>query len=76
MYVWLWKRLPGPIAVRVMTALALFALVVVALFLWVFPWVETRLPFTEVTVDESATGSHWIPGSESSAGALARNLDA
>jgi hypothetical protein len=30
----------------------LFALLVAVLFLWVFPWVEPLLPFTEVTVDQ------------------------
>jgi hypothetical protein len=40
----------------VVVALALVALVVAALFLWVFPWVEPFLPFTDVTVDESASG--------------------
>jgi hypothetical protein len=54
MYGWLWRRLPGPTAVRVVIALLLFLAVVAVLFLWVFPWVEPRLPFTDVTVDESA----------------------
>jgi len=54
MYGWLWRHLPGPTAVRVVIALLLFVAVVAVLFLWVFPWVEPRLPFTDVTVDESA----------------------
>ncbi|HVQ88546.1 MAG TPA: hypothetical protein VMT88_10230 [Actinomycetes bacterium] len=54
MYGWLWNRLPGPIYVRIFFVLVLFALVVVLLFGWVFPWVEPRLPFTDVTVDSSA----------------------
>lgn len=57
MYPWIWRHLPGPTAARVVVALALVALVVAALFLWVFPWVEPFLPFTDVTVDESATGA-------------------
>ena len=32
----------------------MFAGIVAALFVWVFPWVETWLPFTDVTVDENA----------------------
>lgn len=55
MYAWLWSRLPGPVYVRLLVALLLFLLVVVVLFLWVFPWLEPRLPFTDVTVDQSAT---------------------
>jgi hypothetical protein len=51
-YVWLWNRLPGPTAMRVLIALVAAALVVVVLFGWVFPWVEPRLPFTDVTVDQ------------------------
>ena len=54
MYGWLWRHLPGPTPVRVVIALLLFVAVVAVLFLWVFPWVEPRLPFTDVTVDESA----------------------
>lgn len=55
MYAWLWNHLPGPVYVRITIAVLLFALVVVVLFLWVFPWLEPRLPFTDVTVDESAS---------------------
>jgi hypothetical protein len=53
MYVWIWRHLPGPIPVRVVISCALVFAVVAALFLWVFPWVEPRLPFTDVTVDSS-----------------------
>ena len=52
MYVWLWNRLPGPTGVRVLISVAALALVVIVLFGWVFPWVEPRLPFTDVTVDQ------------------------
>ncbi len=45
----------------VVIALLLFVAVVAVLFLWVFPWVEPRLPFTDVTVDESAAGLGWTP---------------
>jgi multidrug resistance efflux pump len=54
MYGWLWSHLPGPTAVRAVLAVLLFVAVVAVLFLWVFPWVEPRLPFTDVTVDGSA----------------------
>jgi len=57
MYAWLWHRLPGSTPVRVLTALALVLVVVAVLFLWVFPWLEPRLPFTEVTVEESAAAT-------------------
>jgi hypothetical protein len=54
MYAWLWRHLPGPSPVRLIIAVLLFLAVVAVLFLWVFPWVEPLLPFTDVTVDESA----------------------
>ena len=53
MYAWLWGRLPGPLPVKVLTALVLLVLVVLVLFTWVFPWLEPRLPFNDVTVEES-----------------------
>ena len=55
MYVWLWRRLPGPWIVKVLEALILLAAVLALLFLVIFPWVEPRLPFTDVTVDDSTT---------------------
>lgn len=51
MYAWIWRRLPGPTAMRVATAAVLFLLVVVVLFTLVFPWAEHSLPFLDVTVD-------------------------
>ena len=51
MYAWIWRHLPGPSVVRALLLLAAFAVLVVGLFGWVFPWVETWLPFTDVTVD-------------------------
>jgi hypothetical protein len=57
MYAWMWHRLPGPTPVRLAAALLLFALLVAVLFQWVFPWLEPRLPFTDVTVDESTAAT-------------------
>lgn len=51
MYVWIWRRLPGGVAGKLLGSLVLFAAVVALLFAVVFPWVEPRLPFNEVTVD-------------------------
>lgn len=59
MYSWVWRHLPGPTAVRVVIALLIFVAFVAVLFLWVFPWMEPRLPFTDVTVGESAAGLGW-----------------
>ena len=52
MYGWVWRRLPGPLPVRIGLAAALVLAAVAVLFLWVFPWAETTLPFLDVTVDE------------------------
>ena len=55
MYVWIWRRLPGPLVLRVMQALLLLAAAVTALFVWVFPRVEAALPYSDVTVPGPST---------------------
>ena len=49
MYGWIWRHLPGPLAVRLFEALVLLAAVLALLFFVVFPWAEPRLPFNDVT---------------------------
>lgn len=57
MYGWIWNHLPGPTAVRALICALAFAGLVLVLFTWVFPWLEPRLPFTDVTVEGwSSTG--------------------
>ena len=51
MYGWIWRHLPGPTAVRVLTAVLLVAGVVALLMFVVFPWVEPKLPFNQVTTE-------------------------
>jgi hypothetical protein len=51
MYVWIWRHLPGPLVLRLLQALLLLGAVVALLMLYVFPWVEAQLPYTDVTVD-------------------------
>ena len=46
MYAWVWRHLPGPALVRLLISVVLIAVIVVALFGWVFPWVEPHVPFT------------------------------
>jgi len=61
-YAWLWRKLPGPTPVKVLEALALAAVTVALLFTVVFPWIEPRLPFNDVTVDEGTTAPVATPG--------------
>ena len=49
-YGWLWRHLPGAWPARVAILAVAAAVVVVLLFAVVFPWVEPRLPFNQVTV--------------------------
>jgi hypothetical protein len=49
MYGWIWRHLPGPLAVRVTLAVVLVLGVVALLMFVVFPWIEPRLWFNNVT---------------------------
>ncbi|WP_216870733.1 hypothetical protein [Modestobacter excelsi] len=51
MYGFIWRHLPGPTAAKAVIALVLVLAVVALLLFVVFPWVEPRLPFNDVTVD-------------------------
>jgi len=50
-YGFIWRHLPGPTAAKAVIALVLVLAVVALLLFVVFPWVEPRLPFNDVTVD-------------------------
>ncbi|HEX5493253.1 MAG TPA: hypothetical protein VFX70_01600 [Mycobacteriales bacterium] len=50
MYTWIWRKLPGDTWAKVAGAALLALLVVLLLLFVVFPWVEPRLPFNDVTV--------------------------
>jgi hypothetical protein len=49
-YTWIWRHLPGGVAVRTAEVLVLVLAVSALLLFVVFPWVEPKLPFTEVTI--------------------------
>jgi hypothetical protein len=53
----MWRKLPGPWPVKLVEALVAAAAVVALLFTVVFPWVEPRLPFNDVTVEDSPAPS-------------------
>ena len=50
MYGWLWRTFPGGIVGKLLCSLLLAGAAVVVLFLFVFPRVESLLPFQDVTV--------------------------
>jgi hypothetical protein len=45
-YALIWRRLPGPLWMKLACAVVLVSLLVVLLFGWVFPWAEPYLPFS------------------------------
>lgn len=60
MYPALWRALPGGTAVKIGQLVVLFAVLVVVLFGWVFPYVSAHLPYQDVTVVGTSTGA-WTP---------------
>ncbi|MCK2214374.1 hypothetical protein MF672_011305 [Actinomadura sp. ATCC 31491] len=52
MYAWLWRRLPGPLPRRLLTAAVLVGAVVAVLWYVVFPLLEPLVTLDEVTVRE------------------------
>lgn len=56
MYSWIWSKLPGPTAVKLLIALVVFVAIVAVLFQWVFPWVDTVLPLQDVSIENSSGG--------------------
>ncbi|SDM10351.1 hypothetical protein SAMN05421869_13631 [Nonomuraea jiangxiensis] len=50
MYAWLWRKLPGSLPIRVLTAAVLVIAVVAVLWYAVFPLFEPMVPVDEVTV--------------------------
>ena len=62
MYGWLWRTFPGGLVGKLLCSVVLAALVAAALFLYVFPEVESRLPFQDVTVDGPGASAPPSPG--------------
>ena len=52
MYAALWRILPGPVWVRVVTLVVLATLVLTALVLWVFPVIDQLTSPQDVIVEE------------------------
>ena len=51
MYAALWRILPGPWWLRVLVLIALAAALLLALVVWVFPFVDTIISPQDVTVE-------------------------
>lgn len=51
MYGWLWRKLPGGYVGKIGGCVALLVGALALLFFVVFPWVEPRLPWNDVTVN-------------------------
>jgi hypothetical protein len=51
MYVWIWRHLPGMLALKLLQVLVLLAAVSALLLFVVFPWIEPHLPISQVTVN-------------------------
>ncbi|HKA69770.1 MAG TPA: hypothetical protein VKG85_11710 [Actinomycetes bacterium] len=52
MYGWIWRHLPGNTMVKFGCAVLIVAALIYVLFVYFFPWLDPRLPFNRVTVDE------------------------
>lgn len=56
MYAWIFRHLPGPLWVRIITSLVLAAGVVLALMVYVFPWFS-EFSFLGPLTDSTIGGS-------------------
>ncbi|MBW3084217.1 hypothetical protein KEM60_00403 [Austwickia sp. TVS 96-490-7B] len=61
MYAALWRCLPGPLIVRLLICLVLFAGFVAACFTWLFPWVAEHLPVNDPSVGAFAIDPTFLP---------------
>ncbi len=50
MYTWIWRHLPGNVALKIAQTLLLVAVVSALLLFVVFPWLAPHLPFDRATV--------------------------
>lgn len=52
MYGWIWRRLPGGVRGKLLGSALLATAAVLTLLVYVFPAVEDKLPFNDVTVEQ------------------------
>jgi hypothetical protein len=68
MYFWNWRKLPGNLAAKLGGSLALLLGAVALLLFLVFPYVEPRLPFNNVNVDQPVPATSTVPSPSSPTG--------
>ena len=57
MYVWIWRHLPGGLPGRLIGSLVLFLGACALLLFVVFPRIQDKLPFNDVTIDRPSHSS-------------------
>ena len=57
MYGWLWRKLPGGWQVKLLESVVMIAVISVVLVVYVFPWIEPKLPFSDNTVGGGGSAS-------------------
>jgi hypothetical protein len=50
----MWRHLPGPLAVRLALTLVIAFFVLYLLFEHAFPWLDPKLPFNKVQLNDGA----------------------
>jgi hypothetical protein len=53
MYTWIWRHLPGPLALKLGQVLFLVLAVCALLLFVIFPYLDAHLPISQVTVGGS-----------------------
>ena len=61
MYGALWRNLPGGLAGKLASGTALLLVALALLFYVIFPWVEPRLPWNDVTVNSPSIDEQTVP---------------
>jgi hypothetical protein len=68
----MWRNLPGGPAGKLASCTALLLVALALLFYVIFPWVEPRLPWNDVTVNSPSIDQQTVPsGSPVPSGAVA-----
>lgn len=58
MYAWLFRHLPGPLAVQILLSLLILAGIVFVLMQFVFPWLSQYSPLNDSTLETMTSSVH------------------